>query len=196
MLPVVFSKLNGRIWQLKACYEILCVGKTSRTWKQMKHLMGLGKERGFLELSVSNVWGYSIILSTTVHSQVVISCQENILIFFRLFSALGSIFSQVHGKALRLSKVLALKQQQQVVLYLVWSLLTICCGPLLWKTCGDCVYKLLHLFFFFFCIQLLGNHRLKVSLKLVPGPQLQNWRTVARCRIRKLVKETSLKIRV
>ena len=51
-------------------------------------------------------------------------------------------------------------------------------------------------FFFFFCIQLLGNHRLKVSLKLVPGPQLQNWRTVARCRIRKLVKETSLKIRV
>ena len=90
MLPVVFSKLNGRIWQLKACYEILCVGKTSRTWKQMKHLIRLGKERGFLELPVSNVWGYSIILSTTVHSQVVISCQENILIFFRLFSALGS----------------------------------------------------------------------------------------------------------
>lgn len=92
MLPVVFSKLNWRIWQLKTCYEILCVGKTSRTWKQMKHLMGLSEERGFLgELSVSNVWGYSIILSTTVHSQVVISYQENILIFLRLFSALGSI---------------------------------------------------------------------------------------------------------
>ena len=131
----VFSKLGWGIRKLRTCYEILCVGKmigieadetpNGVSWREL-----LGG------LSVSIAQRDSITLSITVCCQV-ISYQENIFIFWGY--SVQSIFSLLHWKALLLAKV--------VVLYFLWFILKIYYGPFHWKTCGDCVYKLIHVFF-------------------------------------------------